>query len=184
MRSSRRTRAAFVTSSRTRSDGERSRFLEAAELARNAPQLSVGCHVVLIDGEPVLEAEQLRSLTTGTPAARFQGWTQGVRCASDDRTRIDADEITAEAMAQIHKVQSVGIAVSHFDTHKHTRLFQRILRPLLQAAARGRGVRALRNPFGPRLPLRSGRFRRVLILTRYAEVRRVYAGLRRVPRRG
>ena len=31
-----------------------------------------------------------------------------------------ADEIAAEATAQIRKLQSAGIAVSHIDTHKHT----------------------------------------------------------------
>ena len=48
---------------------------------------------------------------------------------------MSADEITAEATAQIRKIQSAGIAVSHIDTHKHTHLFPRILRPLLRAAA-------------------------------------------------
>ncbi len=85
--------------------------------------------------------------------------------------RMDADEITAEATAQIRKIQSSGIAVSHFDTHKHTHLFPEILRPLLRAAA-ACGVRAVRNPFGPRLPLRSSQLlTRPGLWTRYVEVR-------------
>src|SRR5208283_4938311 len=85
--------------------------------------------------------------------------------------RMNDDEIAAEATAQIRKIQSAGIAVSHFDTHKHTHLFPKILRPLLRAA-RECGVRALRNPFGPRMPLKSSQLlARPNLWTRYAEVR-------------
>ena len=126
-------------------------FADAAQLAKTIPTLSIGCHVVLIDGQPVLSAEQLPSLTRG---ARFRDgmMTFAARAIGG---RIDADEITAEAAAQIRKIQSAGIVVSHIDTHKHTHLFPMILRPLLRAAEKC-GIRALRNPFGPRLPLRTG----------------------------
>lgn len=145
-------------------------FPEAVELAKSTPRLSVGCHVVLIDGEPVLHAERLRSLTTRTPDARFRDGLKTF-AARAITGRVDADEITAEARAQIRKVQAAGIVVSHFDTHKHTHLFPKILRPLLRAAA-DCGVRALRNPFGPRLPLRSSELlARPNLWTRCAEVR-------------
>jgi chitin disaccharide deacetylase len=62
--------------------------------------------------------------------------------------RIDPDEIETEASAQIRKLQAVGVAVSHFDTHKHTHIFPQVLQPLLRAA-RACGVTAVRNPFGP-----------------------------------
>ena len=45
-------------------------FAGASQLSKTLPRLSVGCHIVLIDGEPVLEAEQLPSLTTRTAAPR------------------------------------------------------------------------------------------------------------------
>ena len=60
--------------------------------------------------------------------------------------RLAADEIEAEATAQIRKLQAAGIAVTHLDSHKHTHLFPRVLRPLLRAA-KNCGVRAIRNPF-------------------------------------
>ena len=157
-----------VTSSTLMANGPA--FAEAAELAKSSPRLSVGCHVVLIDGEPVLNPEQLLSLTTRTPPARFRDGLKGF-AARAITGRIDAHEITAEAAAQIRKIQSAGIVVSHFDTHKHTHLFPKILRPLLRAAA-DCGVRALRNPFAPRLPLRSTQLlARPNLWTRYAEVR-------------
>jgi predicted glycoside hydrolase/deacetylase ChbG (UPF0249 family) len=71
----------------------------------------------------------------------------------------------------MRKIQSAGIAVSHFDTHKHIHLFPRILRPLLRAAKEC-GVSAVRNPFGPRLPLRSSQLlQRPNLWTRFIQVR-------------
>jgi chitin disaccharide deacetylase len=154
-----------VTSSTLMANG--AAFAEAANLARTVPKLSVGCHVVLTDGEPVLAAGQLPSLTT---AAHFRdGMVEfAARAVAGS---MDADQITAEATAQIRKIQSAGIAVSHFDTHKHTHLFPKILRPLLRAAA-GCGVHAVRNPFGPHLPLRSNHLlTRPSLWTRHVEVR-------------
>jgi chitin disaccharide deacetylase len=154
-----------VTSSTLMANGPA--FAEAAQVAKTIPKLSIGCHLVLIDGQPVLGAEQLPSLTSGS---KFRDglMTFAARAIAG---RIDADEITAEATAQIRKIQSAGIAVSHIDTHKHTHLFPKILRPLLRAAG-ACGIRAVRNPFGPRLPLRSSQLlARPGLWARYAEVR-------------
>lgn len=157
-----------VTSSTLMANGPA--FAAATQLARTLPSLSVGCHVVLIDGEPILGAEQLPSLTTRTPAPRFRDglMTFAARAFAD---KMKTDEIVAEAEAQIRKIQAAGIAVTHFDTHKHTHLFPSILRPLLRAAANC-GVRAVRNPFEPDLPLLSKQLlERPNLWVRYAEVR-------------
>lgn len=128
-------------------------FSEAARIAGGTPRLSVGCHVVLIDGSPLLAPNQISSLrgTSGGPSFRDGLMSFAARSIAG---LLDPEEIEAEATAQIRKVQSFGIAVSHFDTHKHTHIFPPVLRPLLRAAA-ACGVSAVRNPFGPRLPLRS-----------------------------
>ena len=143
-------------------------FEQAATLAKTAPGLSVGCHVVLIDGQPLLPAGQIRSLASN----RSHHFRDDLKAfaARALTGQIHGDEVAAEAAAQIRKVQAAGVAVSHLDTHKHTHLFPKILRPLLRAAAQC-GVRALRNPFGPRLPLRSSDlFSRPNLWTRYAEL--------------
>ena len=164
-----------VTSSTLMANGPA--FAEAALLATSHPRLSVGCHVMLIDGEPVLDARQLPSLTTSSsanPSSVTPGhFRDGLKtfAARAVAGRMKSEEITAEAGAQIRKIQAAGISVSHVDTHKHTHLFPKILRPVLQAAAEC-GVRAVRNPFGPRMPLRSSQLlRRPNLWTRYAEVR-------------
>jgi hopanoid biosynthesis associated protein HpnK len=154
-----------VTSSTLMANGPA--FAEAVELAKGTPRLSIGCHVLLTDGRPLLTAEQLPSITADTNF-RDGMISFAVRAIAGG---MKADEITAEATAQIRKIQSAGIAVSHIDSHKHTHLFPKILRPILRAAA-ACGVHAVRNPFGPRLPLRSSQLlARPGLWTRYAEIR-------------
>jgi hopanoid biosynthesis associated protein HpnK len=124
-------------------------FAQAVSLARSTPRLGVGCHVVLVDGAPLLPQTQVHSLLDGSGKsagdARFR---EGISKfgALAMLGRLAADEIEAEATAQIRKLQASGIPVTHLDSHKHTHLFPRVLRPLLQAAQRC-GVRAIRNPF-------------------------------------
>jgi hopanoid biosynthesis associated protein HpnK len=159
----------IVTSSTLMASGRA--FEDAVRLAETIPRLSVGCHVVLIDGEPVLDAERLPSLTEAhSSSARFRDGIKSF-AARALAGRLNPGEIEAEASAQIRKLQSSGVTVSHVDTHKHTHLFPAVLRPLLRAA-RACGVRAVRNPFGPRKPLKSSALlRRPNLWTRYAEVR-------------
>jgi hopanoid biosynthesis associated protein HpnK len=155
----------IVTSSTLMANGPA--FAEAAEMAKASPGLSVGCHVVLIDGKPVLDASVISTITD---SRRFRDGlkTFAARALAG---RVNARQVESEATAQIQKIQSAGIAVSHVDTHKHTHILPQVLRPLLRAA-RDCGVRALRNPFGPRFPLRSSQLlARPSLWTRVAEVR-------------
>ena len=63
------------------------------------------------------------------------------------RGRINPAHVERETIAQIRKLQSAGIQLSHLDTHKHSHIFPQILRPLLKAT-KACGIRAIRNPFG------------------------------------
>ena len=159
----------IVTSSTLMANGRA--FEDAVDLAKTVPRLSVGCHIVLIDGQPVLDAKLLPSLTAPhSTSARFRDGLKAF-AAHAFVGRLNSDEIEAEASAQIRKLQAAGIVVSHFDTHKHTHLFPAVLRPLLRAA-RACGVRAVRNPFGPSKPLKSGELlARPSLWTRYIEVK-------------
>jgi len=146
-------------------------IVTSCSLSATAPSLSVGCHIVLVDGEPVLDAAELPSIAwLRSGAARF-GDNLKTFIARALTGRLNADQIEAETTAQIRKLQSAGIKVSHVDTHKHTHLFPAVLQPMLRAA-RACGIRAVRNPFGPRKPLKSGELlRRPNLWTRNAEVR-------------
>ena len=159
----------IVTSSTLMANGPA--FDDAIRLAQQTPQLDVGGHLVLIDGHPVLDASRLRTITLrdSDPASFRDGLRSFAARALTGR--LDPAEIEAEASAQIRKIQSAGIQVSHVDSHKHTHLFPAVLRPILRAAI-ACGVRAVRNPFGPRRPLPSSELlARPSLWTRYAEVR-------------
>jgi hopanoid biosynthesis associated protein HpnK len=115
----------------------------AIDLARSQPGLKTGCHVVLIDGVPL--SANLPSLTNGS--ARFRSSLKEFAIAAV-RKKLAAEEIEREVEAQVRKLQSSGITLTHVDSHKHTHMFPHVLRPLLRAA-RERGIRAVRNPFEP-----------------------------------
>jgi predicted glycoside hydrolase/deacetylase ChbG (UPF0249 family) len=122
-------------------------MLDASRLASTLPSLSVGCHVVLVDGSPLLPAAEVPSLAFAHDGSELSPTLGGfVKRALTGR--FSATEIEAEATAQFKKLQDSGVAISHFDTHKHTHVFPAVLRPLLRAA-RKCGIRAVRNPFVP-----------------------------------
>lgn len=134
----------IVTSSTLMANG--AEFAEAAALVRDADRLSVGCHVVLIDGAPVTPASSVPTLL-GKDGASFRNSTAYFAISSLSR-RLSEQEIEAEATAQIKKLQWAGVKVSHIDSHKHTHMFPAVLRPLLRAA-KACGVNAVRNAFEP-----------------------------------
>ena len=125
---------------------------EAVSLARATPTLGVGCHVVLVDGEPVLPAREIPTLIdsrTGGLQPTLGAFLQRLLTG-----RIGSAEIEAEAGAQIALLQAKGVALTHIDTHKHVHMFPAVLRPVLRAAA-SHGIRSIRNPFEPRWSLRA-----------------------------
>src|ERR1700730_13279363 len=86
----------IVTSSALMANGRA--FDDAVRLAKTVPSRSVACHVVLIDGEPVLAAKQLPSITSAT--ARFGDALKSF-AARALAGRMNPQEIEAEAGAQI-----------------------------------------------------------------------------------
>jgi chitin disaccharide deacetylase len=118
-------------------------FSEAASLAKSTLQLKTGCHVVMIDGEAVTGT--LPSLTGSN--GRFRNSLKEFARAAVGK-RLVAEEIQREAEAQIRKIQSAGLMLTHVDSHKHTHIFPQVLRPVLRAA-KVCGIRAVRNPFEP-----------------------------------
>jgi hopanoid biosynthesis associated protein HpnK len=156
-------------------------FREAAEIARQLPRLSVGCHVVLVDGEPLTAPSRLLTLVP-RGSARFQERV-GPLALRALTGQLRQDEIEAEGTAQFRMMQSTDFTVTHFDTHKHLHVFPAVLEPLLRAA-RACGVGAVRNPFEPAasLPARKLAKRRNL-WKRYAQthaLRRFQPAFRRL----
>ena len=105
-------------------------FEHAVELARANPQLDIGCHLVLVQGESVL---------TGRPLPASM--TELLRRVATGKLRI-----YEELSAQARKIVAAGILPSHLDTHKHTHL----LPPVLDAVSRvaqEQSIKWVRRPF-------------------------------------
>ncbi len=137
-------------------------FDQAASLAKNLHGLSVGCHVVLVDGRPQMNPSAIPSLITkdSNPHFRISLTAFGAQAISG---QLDEGQIEAEISAQVRKLQAAGIAVSHLDSHKHTHVFPVVLRGMLRAA-KNCGVRAIRNPFEPLVFARFAGWKRQLQL--------------------
>jgi predicted glycoside hydrolase/deacetylase ChbG (UPF0249 family) len=143
-------RAGVVTSATLMARGGATE--EAIGLALSAPALAVGCHVVLVGGEPVLPQREISTLADASTGC-FQP-TLGAFLKRLLAGRMRSAEIEAEAGAQIELLQSKGVALTHIDTHKHVHMFPAVLRPVLRAA-QAAGIRAVRNPFETAWSLRA-----------------------------
>ena len=106
--------------------------------------VAVGCHVVLVDGEPLSPPEKIPTLADGNT----------FRASITDLARaavtgaITPEDVTTEATTQFKKLRAAGVDITHFDSHKHAHMFPAVFRPLL-AAAKSNGIGAVRNPFEP-----------------------------------
>jgi len=106
-------------------------FEHAVALAGESPSLDVGCHLVLVQGQSLVDA------TRALPAT--------VKDLIRALTRREID-VEGELRAQIRRILDAGIRPTHLDTHKHTHL----LPPVLSAVARLArefGIPWVRRPF-------------------------------------
>jgi hopanoid biosynthesis associated protein HpnK len=125
---------------------------EAVRMALDNPTLGVGCHVVLVDGVPVLPPKEIPTLVderTGWFPTKLTTFLRRLFTG-----RIRAAEIEAEAGAQMAHLREAGVRLTHVDTHKHTHMFPPVLGPLLRAARKA-GIAAVRNPFEPEWAVRA-----------------------------
>jgi len=143
-------------------------FDDAIASAKSMPRLSVGCHVVLVDGEPILARERVPTLLAG--GSRFRNGFGDIAKSALCK-KINAAEVEAEVTVQIQKVQNAGLTVSHVDSHKHVHMLPQIGAAIVRAA-HACGVRAIRNPFVPLKPLALAHLlRRPKLWTRYTETK-------------
>jgi predicted glycoside hydrolase/deacetylase ChbG (UPF0249 family) len=150
-------------------------FADAVTTARSAPNLSVGCHVVLVDGTPVSPPDAVDTLLAIRSAEPEKFYSSlSAFAARAMLGGFDPDQLVAEITAQIRKIQSTGLQVTHLDTHKHAHIFPAILAALLRAA-RICGVCAIRNPFVPLQAMPARQFKgKPDLWKRYGQVRMLH----------
>jgi predicted glycoside hydrolase/deacetylase ChbG (UPF0249 family) len=150
-------------------------FEDAVAAARSTPNLSVGCHVVLVDGTPVLPPASVDTMVAVRSAEPDKFYSSlSAFAARAMLGGFDRDQLVAEITGQIRKIQATGMHVTHLDSHKHAHIFPEILEALVRAA-RICGVRAIRNPFVPvkAMPARWFKGKRNL-WKRYTQVRMLH----------
>jgi predicted glycoside hydrolase/deacetylase ChbG (UPF0249 family) len=150
-------------------------FDDAVTVARSAPNLSVGCHVVLVDGAPVSPPDAVDTLLAIRSAEPDKFYSSlSAFAARATLGGFDRDQLVMEVTAQIRKIQSAGLQVTHLDTHKHAHVFPEIFAALLRAA-RICGVRAIRNPFVPVKAMHARQYKgRRDLWKRYGQVRMLH----------
>ncbi len=147
-------------------------FADAVTAARSTPNLSVGCHVTLVDGTPVSSPDAADTLVAIRSAEPDRFYSKlSAFAARAMLGGFDRDQLVAEVTAQIRKIQATGLQVTHLDTHKHAHIFPEILVALLRAA-RICGVRAIRNPIVPVKAIHARQFKdKPHLWKRYGQVR-------------
>ena len=117
-------------------------FNDAVRLAKCTPGLGLGCHVNLVEGEPVASPSQIPNMVG--PSGRLIGLrTLLQRLVAG---RIKTLEIERECGAQVEKLLEAGIRPSHLDTHKHTHIAPKVAEAIA-AVARRYGIDWVRRPF-------------------------------------
>jgi hopanoid biosynthesis associated protein HpnK len=113
-------------------------------IARRTPTLGVGCHLTLVDGIPVLPAWQVPTLA---PGGRFRPTWRSFITAALAR-RIDLAEVERELDAQVDRLRSDGVLLTHLDGHKHVHAYPPVFEIVARLARRA-GIRRVRVPCEP-----------------------------------
>ncbi len=106
-------------------------FDDAVELSRENPSLDVGCHLVLIGGQSLLDRDR-----------RFPASVREMAQAVLLRRLQPYDEFRV----QIQKILAAGIVPTHLDTHKHTHLLPQVLDAVARLSEEF-SIRWVRRPF-------------------------------------
>ena len=115
-------------------------FDHAVTIAKSLPELGVGIHLTLSDGNPILPPEEIPSLVT--PQGTFHE-NHAVFLGLCLHRKINFAEVRAELAAQIEKVQRTGLKITHVDSHQHLHHWIQVSNIVLDLAQRA-GIDAIR----------------------------------------
>ncbi len=118
---------------------------DAVRRAKALPTLSVGLHLVVIEGPAVLPPQQIPDLVDATgifPSDQFH-----IGCNYAFRPAVRR-QLAAEIRAQFAAYAATGLPLDHADAHKHMQLHPTVGK-LLVEIGREFGLRAVRVPAEP-----------------------------------
>jgi len=118
---------------------------DAVARARTLPNLRVGLHIVLTDGEPVSDRREIPGLLGGNGTFRNDLALYGAQLALDPSVK---REMAKEIAAQFEAYRTTGLPLDHVDAHRHFQLHP-VIASSIMSIGRAYGMRALRVPIEP-----------------------------------
>ena len=122
---------------------------DAVRRAWARPSLGLGVHLTLVDGTPMLPPHRVPSLVEDDGRFRASWKPFIVACL---RGRVALEEVERELTAQIDRIRSEGVRLTHLDAHKHVHAFPPIFRIVARLAERS-GIPVVRVPYERWLPV-------------------------------
>ncbi|MBV8473575.1 MAG: ChbG/HpnK family deacetylase, partial [Hyphomicrobiales bacterium] len=92
---------------------------DAVMRARRMPTLSVGLHLVLVEGDPATPAAEIPALVNASGRLRADLVTYGSAIAFSAAAR---RQIQREIRAQFEAFRATGLPLDHVNTHQHYHL--------------------------------------------------------------
>ena len=115
-------------------------FDDAVKLAKKIPNLGVGIHFTLANGNPILPPNEIPSLVTSEGIFHGDYIKFLKRYLSG---KISLSEVRSELAAQLEKILNTGLTLTHFDSHQHLHHIPGIIEIVLELAA-AKNISAMR----------------------------------------
>src|SRR5206468_7802709 len=117
--------------------------LDAIRRARSRPSLGVGVHLALVDGTPTLPPSRVPTLVEDDGRFRRSWKPFIVACL---RGKVSLAEVELELTAQIERLRSAGVRLTHLDAHQHVHAYPPVFAIVARLAARF-GIPVVRVPY-------------------------------------
>lgn len=121
---------------------------DAVRRAQNLTDLGIGLHVTLLDGRPVLPANDIPGLVGKDGRFFCDPIGFGTKLYFSPELRRQAQ---AEIAAQFHRFRETGLTLDHINAHKHFHLHPVVMDTILELAP-SFGSPPIRIPFEPFAP--------------------------------
>jgi hopanoid biosynthesis associated protein HpnK len=116
---------------------------DAIRRARGRPSLGLGVHLALVDGTPTLPPRRIPTLVEGDGRFRRSWKPFIVACL---RGKVSLGEVELELTAQIERLRSAGVRLTHLDAHKHVHAYPPVFAIVARLAGRF-GIPVVRVPY-------------------------------------
>lgn len=118
-------------------------YEEAAALAKKHPGLGVGIHLCLVGSLPTVLSPREVSTLVGHDGLVPESYAEFMKRAV--MGQIDYQQVYCELDAQMEKIMSEGLHITHVDSHQHMHMLPQVW-PIVQSLMKKYGIHRLRIP--------------------------------------